>query len=91
MSDPITMHRIDNFGNDFSQLHSVVSLFPTIITAKIGKCDNFEDTFTKCDKNEDTPLKLRKIMFNINFNTFSELFSVVSLIHNNKYRQDRKM
>ena len=54
-----------------------------MITVKIGKCDNFKDTFTKCDENEDIPFKLGLIIFNIDFYTFSELFSVVSLIPNN--------
>ena len=32
----------------------------TVISVKLGKGDNFEDTFTKCDKNEDTPARLEK-------------------------------
>ena len=43
-------------------LHSLVEYdySPTIIAVEIGKCDNFEDTFTKWDENENTRVSLVK-------------------------------
>ena len=32
----------------------------TLIRVRIGICDNFEDTFTTCDKKEDTRVRLEK-------------------------------
>ena len=49
----------------------------TVISVKLGKCDNFEDTFTKCDKNEDTRVRLEKSCLILIFNIFSQFLSVV--------------
>ena len=63
----------------------------TIIAVKLGKCDNFEDTFTKCDKNEDTPVHLGKSCLILIIYTFSQFFSVVWFISYNNCRKVRKM
>ena len=45
---------------------------------KVGKCDNFEDIFTTCDKNEDTSVGLVKLGLTLLiFYIFFQFFNVV--------------
>ena len=61
----------------------------TIIVVKLGKCDTFEDTFTKCDKNEDTPRSLGKVHLILIFYTLCLFISGVMIIQNNILRQKK--
>ena len=58
---------------------------------KVGKYDNFEDIFTICDKNEDTPLSLVKLGLILILYIFFQFFGVVWFILYKICRQGRKM